>query len=33
MNSRVPAGGFVMGCAKKALVLSIYKKIVEKSAV
>ena len=26
LNSRVLAGGFVMGCAKKVLVLSIYKK-------
>ena len=33
VNSRVPAGGFVMGCANIALVLSIYKKIVKKSAV
>ena len=32
LNSRVLAGGFVMGCAKKVLVLSIYKKV-EKSAV
>ena len=29
-NSRVLAGGFVMGCAKEVLVLSIYKKVVEK---
>ena len=33
LMSRVLAGGFVMGCAKKVLVLSIYKKVVEKSAV
>ena len=34
LNSRVlVAGGFVVGCAKKVLVLSIYKKVVEKSAV
>ena len=33
LNSRVLAGGFVMGCAKKVLVLSMYKKEVEKSAV
>ena len=33
LNSRVLAGGFVMECAKKFLVLSIYKKLVEKSAV
>ena len=33
LNSRVLAGGFVIGCAKKVLVLSIYKKVVEKSAV
>ena len=30
LNSRVLAGGFVMECAKKVLVLSIYKKVVEK---
>ena len=35
LNSWMLADGFVMGCAKKALVLSIYTciKIVEKSAV
>ena len=33
LNSRVLAGGSVVGCAKKVLVLSIYKKVVEKSAV
>ena len=33
LNSRVLAGGFVMRCAKKVLVLSIYKKLVERSAV
>ena len=30
--SSVLAGGFVMGCAKKVLVLSIYEKVVKKSA-
>ena len=33
LNSRMFAGGFVMGCAKNVLVLSIYKKVVEKSTV
>ena len=33
LNSKALAGGFVMGCAKKVLVSSIYKKVVEKSAV
>ena len=33
LNSRVLAGGFVMECAKKVLVLSIYKKVVGKYAV
>ena len=33
LNSRVLSSGFVMECAKKVLVLSIYKKVVEKSAV
>ena len=30
LNSRVLAGGFLIGCAKKVLVLSIYSKVVEK---
>ena len=33
LSFRVLAGGIVMGCAKKVLVLSIYIKVVEKSAV
>ena len=33
LNFRVLAGGFVMGCAKKVLVLGIYKQVVENSAV
>ena len=33
LNSRVLAGGSVMGCAKKVLVLSIYKKVVKKSEI
>ena len=32
LNSRVFAGGFVIRYVKKVLVLSIYKKVVEKSA-
>ena len=33
LNFRVLAGGIVMGCAKKVLVLGIYKQVVENSAV
>ena len=33
LNSMVLAGGFAMECAKKVLILSIYKKGAEKSAV
>ena len=33
LNSRVLASGFVMECAKKVLVLGVYKKVVEKPAV
>ena len=33
LNSRVLAAGFVTGCAKKVMVLSIYKNVVENSAV
>ena len=32
LNSRVIAGGFVMGCAKKSWFQVYYKKVVEKSA-
>ena len=32
LNSRVFADSFVIGCVKKVLVLSIYKKVVEQSA-